>query len=485
MEVAVDETQQNHESLRIAVTGATGFIGEAFIKQLVETTDHTVFALSRSRRNYNHERVIGKKVDFFSLRESEEALADCDVGIYLLHSMSPSNRLSQGSFEDFDFILADNFARAAKVNGLKQIIYVGGIVDENKRNLSRHLRSRLEVEDTLRSYGVPVTALRSSLVIGAKGSSFIILKKLVSRLPSMTLPSWVRTQCQPIYVDDLVQIMRSCVNNSKVFSRTFDCGHPDVMTYRDLIVLTAKHLRVKRKLIDLPYIPLALSKLWVRLVTGASKSLVYPLVDSLDMAMVNSEERQLCQSITPSFTSIDDAIKESVQVKLSQKRVLTSKPTAQVKERNEVKSVQRLPLPEGYDAYHIAKWYFKWLPRFFTRIITVHNFGKKSNFYLFSYYKPMLSLVFLPSRSTPERQVFLITGGLLAKPSSKGRLEFREDPGGKFVFAAIHDYRPRLPWWIYRISQAVVHKFVMWSFGKFLGRVDERKKGALISAERI
>ena len=70
--------------------------------------------------------------------------------------MSPSNRLSQGSFEDFDFILADNFARAARFAGLKQIIYVGGIVDESKSNLSQHLRSRLEVEQTLAAYGTPV-----------------------------------------------------------------------------------------------------------------------------------------------------------------------------------------------------------------------------------------------------------------------------------------------------------------------------------------
>ena len=292
----------------------------------------------------------------------------------------------------------------------------------------------------------------------------------------MVLPSWVKTRCQPIFIDDLVKIMCSCLANDICFGKVYDCGNPEVSSYRELIELTAKHLKIKRKLLNFPYVPLTLSKLWVSLVTGASKSLVYPLIDSLNMEMINHPDHKLEPSITPSFTPLDLAIEKAVAEKLPQKKLISSRPIKQVVARSEVKSVQRLPLPTGFDAYRVAKWYFKWLPRFFTHIITVRNENHHSHFYLFNYRKPMLSLIYLPSRSTSGRQLFLITGGLLSRPNNRGRLEFRVNAKGKAAFAAIHDYSPNLPWWIYRISQAQIHRFVMSRFARFLCRIAKRNK---------
>jgi len=65
--------------------------------------------------------------------------------IYLVHSMLPSARLTQASFEDLDLICADNFARAAKRAGVEQIVYLGGLLPQTEE-LSPHLASRLEVD---------------------------------------------------------------------------------------------------------------------------------------------------------------------------------------------------------------------------------------------------------------------------------------------------------------------------------------------------
>jgi hypothetical protein len=59
----------------------------------------------------------------------------------------------------------------------------------------------------------------------------------------------------------------------------------------------------------------------------------------------------------------------------------------------------------------------------------------------------------------------------------RGRLEFRTSRQEGFVVAAIYDFCPRLPWWIYRLTQAPVHLWVMRRFGAFLAKVgkpDER-----------
>ena len=83
----------------------------------------------------------------------------------------------------------------------------------------------------------------------------------------------------------------------------------------------------------------------------------------------------------------------------------------------------------------------------------------------------LLTLVFSPERSTPDRQLLYITGGLLAKKDQgRARLEFRETTCGKYFLAAIHEYRPSLPWYIYQYTQALFHLWVMKKFGNYLNK---------------
>ena len=176
-------------SMTIAVAGASGFIGQALCERLALT--HTVVALSRAA-SPSAGGIERRRCDLFSLLDCERGLTGADVAVYLVHSMMPSARLTQASFADMDLILADNFARAAKRVGVKQIVYLGGVVPETGV-LSPHLASRVEVERALAAHGVPVTTLRASLVIGPDGSSFRILQRLVERLPVMLLPRWTRS----------------------------------------------------------------------------------------------------------------------------------------------------------------------------------------------------------------------------------------------------------------------------------------------------
>ncbi len=468
--------------MRIAIAGSTGFVGGRLIEQLLANSNIQIAALSRRGVALIHPNNQGIVTDFFSLASAERALKNCEVAFYFLHSMIPSNTLSQGNFEDFDFILADNFARAAKATGVKKIVYVGGIVDENTTSISMHLRSRLEVERVLGSSGIPLTTIRCSLVIGAEGSSFQILKKLVSRLPSMFLPNWCNTPCQPVAIEDLIRVLDFTIFRHELDGICIDLGAPGLLSYRKLIELTAKAAGLKRKFMSIPFIPIQLSKLWVRLVTGASQELVYPLIDSLIHPMTVRPANKISANILPQFTPIDQALAKAISekkivIKLSNPGNISLPPSENAFESRLVKSVQRLSRPQNTNALKIARLYFAWLSRFFNGIINVKNNGQCAKFYLAFCQKSMLELTFSPNRSTPDRQLFYITGGFLVAKNSKGRLEFRESPTSSHVFAAIHDFKPSLPWWIYRITQAPAHRFVMWAFGKFLNRRNFRRKG--------
>src|SRR6185436_4915022 len=87
---------------------------------------------------------------------------------------------------------ATSFGQAARVAGVRRIIYLGGLGSGSA--LSPHLASRQEVGRLLAASGVPTIEFRASIVIGSGSLSFEMIRALVERLPVMVAPRWVRTR---------------------------------------------------------------------------------------------------------------------------------------------------------------------------------------------------------------------------------------------------------------------------------------------------
>ena len=457
----------------VVVAGATGFIGKALISSL--KSHYRVIGLTRKpvavKGFSNRDEVSWRQCDLFSLIDAEKGLRGADYAFYLVHSMLPSAHLTQGRFEDMDLILADNFARAAAMAGVKQIIYLGGLVPQERDNLSLHLQSRLEVEKTLGSHGVPVTALRAGLIIGTSGSTFRIMLRLVERLQLMVLPSQMLTQTHPIALPDVIKILCYCLNNKDTFNRSFDLGGPDVMTYRDMLIKIAEIMGYKRSVFIIPSFPARLAGSLLSLLTSSPRSLVTPLVESLKNPMVASD---LCLQRQMGLTGM--SFEKAVKLALSIKTLPSSSisPPAKMEKRKialSVRSVQRLPLPCGKDADWVALHYSEWLPGFLKPFIRVDVDFWGCYFYLRFFRKSLLELTFSHNRSSKDRPLYYITGGLLARLnllSHYGRLEFREVLENKYVLVAIHDYVPTLPWVIYNLTQARLHLWIMKNYSKYL-----------------
>jgi uncharacterized protein YbjT (DUF2867 family) len=458
----------------VAVAGASGFVGSALLPAL--TGDFDVVALRRTPAT-ELPGVRWQRCDLFSLLQTERALEGADYAVYLVHSMLPA-RLTQARFEDMDFILADNFARAAARAGVKQILYLGGIIPDDAR-LSRHLASRLEVERVLAARGVPVTSLRAGLIVGPQGSSFRMVARLVDRSPVLLCPHWTRSMTQPVGLRDVVSLLRYCVGREEMYGRAFDLGGPEVMTYVDLMRRTAERLGKKRWIIAVPFIPTRLSVLGMRMITGAHRELVAPLVESLRHAMV-AHSPTLQERAGVVAQSFDEALDEALPAEKAASAEADhhlARRHVHSEEGLYVCSIQRLPLPPGYDATWVAREYARWLPSFFKRVLRV-TVDEHLNlvFRVTGVRRPLLELSYSSNRSSADRPLYYITGGLLVRladvPDGRApaRLEFRESPDRRSVLAAIFNYSPALPWWFYRVTQAPIHLLVMKLFGWHLAR---------------
>jgi uncharacterized protein YbjT (DUF2867 family) len=202
------------------------------------------------------------------------------VAVYLVHS------LDDPDFERKDAEAARHFGAAAAAAGVRQIVYLGGLGDEDQ-DLSAHLRSRREVEGLLGADGVPVTVLRAAIVVGHGGISWEITRQLVKNLPAMVVPRWVGTRTQPIAIDDVVRYLVGVVDHPDALGRTFEVGGPEQLTYKEMLAI-ANEVAGGRPLpiVEVPLLTPRLSSYWLALVTDVDVTTGRNLIDSMSTEVV-------------------------------------------------------------------------------------------------------------------------------------------------------------------------------------------------------
>jgi uncharacterized protein YbjT (DUF2867 family) len=277
---------------RIAIAGATGYIGGRLAPLLVEA-GYSLRCLVRSPRKLEGRDWSGdpkveiRRVDLGDQAALAQELAGCDAAFYLVHSMMSAG----GEYARQDLDLARTFAGAARDAGVGRIVYLGGLGEEGA-GLSEHLSSRREVEGALASTGVPVTVLRAAMIIGSGSASFEILRYLVHRLPIMITPKWVSTPCQPVAVENVLEYLLGVLRAPETAGQTFDIGGADVLPYREIMCITAEELGLPRRwIIPVPVLTPRLSSWWIHLVTPLSSKIARPLAEGLKNEVVCREDR--------------------------------------------------------------------------------------------------------------------------------------------------------------------------------------------------
>jgi nucleoside-diphosphate-sugar epimerase len=473
----METISEPHQPL-VAVAGASGFVG-SHLRDFLKS-DYRFRALTRSasvaEQSPDASSTEWRECDLYSLPKVTKALLGCHCGIYLVHSMAPSSRLVQGSFEDTDLLLADNFIRAAEAAGLKHIVYLSGLLPNTDEPLSPHLRSRLEVENVLRSRSVKVTVLRAGLIFGPGGSSFSLLINLVRRLPIMLLPAWVRSKTHSVDIENVCQAFRLCLQDAELAGETYDLGGHCAMTYHEMISQTAELLGKRAYFLNFPYNCFGLSKHWVSVFGGVPSALVGPLQESLQHDL-EAQPSALSERLKNQFVSFEASFRKSVDgegvPKPNPRRATEALDRKFIKKARRVRSVQRMPLPANWSAQKIATEYGEWLSRRFRGLI---NATKDSDgFVRFATLGGIVLLELKPSpysQGSERRCAFYISGGQLSRDvDPPGRLEFRLFPEQACLIASIHGFAPTLPWWIYANTQARIHLRVMRAFGRHLERV--------------
>jgi uncharacterized protein YbjT (DUF2867 family) len=288
--------------MRILVTGASGFAGSLLVGRLL-SDGHNVRALGRDPARVNRaldgERREGPgaeaevlKGDAISGEGLSQALDGVEVAYYLIHSMerapAPSPAGGQ-SFAERERVAADTFAAAAAKEGVRRIVYLGGLTGDAGVP-SRHLASRREVESILRDAVPDSVALRASIVIGARSRSFRFLVHLLERMPVLTLPAWRNFRTQPIDGRDVIEMLAAAATSAPATGRSLDVGGTNVLSYGEMIARIADIMLVHRPSLGLGVNATPVAARVAAAIAGEDPELVLALMEGLQGDLLAADD---------------------------------------------------------------------------------------------------------------------------------------------------------------------------------------------------
>jgi uncharacterized protein YbjT (DUF2867 family) len=283
---------------RILITGATGYVGRRLKDALIKDNTADIRLLVRNRTKISpavRDRVEIVEGDTFNPEALDTALKGMDVAYYLIHSMGKGS-----DFESQDRTSAENFREACIRQGVRRIIYLGGL--GAKARTSRHLLSPMETGEILsrKQEQVETIWFRAGIIIGSGSASFEIIRNLVQKLPVMITPRWLDTLTQPVGIDDVIAYLVAAARLEYTGNLMVDIG-THAMNFKAMIIQAAAVMGLKRRLIPVPVLTPSLSSWWLVFFTPIPFAMAAALVEGLksETILLNRNAEKYFPDIVP------------------------------------------------------------------------------------------------------------------------------------------------------------------------------------------
>ena len=244
---------QEKKRRQISILGGSGFIGKELISKLSKE-NFQVKVLTKNKINTRALWPI-PNVEFLEYANTKEsirnAIGDSVTVVNLVGQLHCKKAYPWGKeFDDAHVKLVQNLVSATEDTGCKKIIHISAL-GVTKNSPSMYLRSKMQGERNLSSSNLDIIILRPSVVFGPGDSFLNLFSKMHRFLPFIPLAS-PNSMFQPIYVNDLVEIIFECINvNPKNKKSLFECVGPDVFSLYDLVKLAGKYSGKPKMIIPL------------------------------------------------------------------------------------------------------------------------------------------------------------------------------------------------------------------------------------------
>ena len=272
--------------MKVLLTGANGYVGTRLIPALL-SKGYEVVCLVRDKALFIKQNPYADKVtlvtgDLLRNRSIEPIPEDIDVAYYLVNAM-----IQTSGFAGLEALVAENFLQAIGQTNCKQIISLSDIDD----HLTAEGLSRQHVENILCKADAAITILKSTMIVGPGSVATELMDGLTRKMPVIIAGNWSKAQEQPIAITDVINYLVGCLLNKASFDSEFHISGPEVMTFKQMLMIYGDVCRnLKTKIVTVPQVSAALSSYWLNFLTPISYSHAKTLVENLKYDLISRDD---------------------------------------------------------------------------------------------------------------------------------------------------------------------------------------------------
>ncbi len=233
----------------LLLTGATGQVGSALLRRLVDD-DVQVRCLVRDPRRLGTMRVrvqiaLGDLTDPPSFRN---ALRGVDTVVHLAAAIRDQ---PGGSIEELNGIATWRIVRAAQRAGAQRFVFFSAL-DASPHHRTRFHRAKALAEQAVRESELDWTVFAPSIVY-APGDAWLTLLERLALAPVMPMPGMGRARYQPIWAQDaaacVMAALRAPAGGER---RRYELAGPDTLTHTEIVRLVLDSIDRPRPLLKVP-----------------------------------------------------------------------------------------------------------------------------------------------------------------------------------------------------------------------------------------
>jgi uncharacterized protein YbjT (DUF2867 family) len=232
----------------LLLTGATGQVGSALLRRLVDE-GADVRCLVRDPRRLGSMRVrvqiaLGDLTDPPSFRN---ALRGVDTVVHLAATIRDQ---PNGSIEELNGIATWRIVRAAQRAGAERFVFFSTL-DASAHHRTRFHRAKAAAEQAVRETDLDWTVFAPSIVY-APGDPWLTLLERMAMLPAMPMSGMGRARYQPIWAEDVAACVMAALRSPAGERRRYELAGPDTLTHTEIVRLVLDSLHRPRPLVKVP-----------------------------------------------------------------------------------------------------------------------------------------------------------------------------------------------------------------------------------------
>ena len=238
--------------MRIVLVGASGFLGEYFLRALTADKHHCIVLTRAAVRHGTVGMLPGVELvqtDVYDISALAAEFSGADAVVSMAGILNESGRSGKG-FQKAHVELVDGIIKACQQAGVSRLLHVSAL--NAGKGSSYYLKTKGEAETLLRNAdGLNTTIFQPSVIFGRGDDFFNRFAGMLRLMPLMPL-ACPKARLQPVFAGDVAAVMAASLEDPMTWGKSYELAGPQSFTLKELVTWTAQRLGLRRRIIGLP-----------------------------------------------------------------------------------------------------------------------------------------------------------------------------------------------------------------------------------------